>query len=111
MADTKTISIARDFSRFPAGRFTTDGPWSGEGFRETILHPALLANSRVIVQLDGTLGYGSSFLEEAFGGLVRVHGISPGDLHEKLTLESRDSSLPLEIWSYVDKATAKDGKP
>lgn len=69
---TMTIRIASDFSRFPAGRYTTDGPYSGQGFLENNLIPALQNNGSVKIVLDGTMGYGSSFLEEAFGGLVRL---------------------------------------
>jgi hypothetical protein len=52
---------------FPAGRNRSDGPYSGEFLRDEKLLP-VLAQDKVIVDLDGTLGYGSSFLEEAFGG-------------------------------------------
>lgn len=66
-----TIRIASDFSRFPAGRYLSDGPYSGQGFLEKKLIPALQNSGSVKIVLDGTMGYGSSFLEEAFGGLVR----------------------------------------
>ena len=98
---SKTISIARDFSRFPAGRYRADGPFSGEQFRDDKLAPALSQNPKVIVDLDGALGYGSSFLEEAFGGLVREKGFRAEDLQTKLELRSSESSLPKEIWGYI----------
>ena len=44
---TMTIRIASDFSRFPAGRYTTDGPYSGQGFLESNLIPALQNNGSV----------------------------------------------------------------
>jgi hypothetical protein len=100
----KTISIARDFSRFPAGRFVADGPYPGEKFRDGILVPALQEASRVVILLDGTLGYGSSFLEETFGGLVRLRGFSANDLRSRLVLKSGDSSLLNEIWGYIESA-------
>lgn len=102
------IHVASEFSRFPAGRFRTDGPHSGEKFREDFLVPALRDGKRVTVLLDGTLGYGSSFLEEAFGGLVREHGFSANDLHKNLTVHSaNDRSLITEIWSYIDEASKR----
>lgn len=101
---SKTISIARDFSRFPAGRYRADGPFSGEQFRDDKLAPALSQNPKVIVDLDGALGYGSSFLEEAFGGLVREKGFRAEDLQTKLELRSSESSLPKEIWGYIRNA-------
>jgi hypothetical protein len=63
-----------------------------------------MASEKVIVQLDGTLGYGSSFLEEAFGGLVRIKQLLPDQLRSKLTFESRDATLVIEIWQYIDSA-------
>jgi hypothetical protein len=101
------VSVAADFSRFPAGRYRSDGPAPGEAFRDDHLVPALKKNARVVVLLDGTLGYGSSFLEEAFGGLVRRCNFSAKDLHQRLVLESRDRTLIAEIWQYID--TAKQG--
>lgn len=69
------ISIAEDFSPVPAGRTRKDGPKSGEGFREDHLLPKLQQAAKeggiVEVSLDGVEGLGSSFLEEAFGGLIR----------------------------------------
>jgi hypothetical protein len=40
--------------------------------------------------LDGTRGYLSSFLEEAFGGLVRRHGFKPSDLSQVLEIKAKD---------------------
>ena len=65
------IDISKDFSDVPAGRYKKDGPNSGERFRDDILIPALLTGEKVEVVLDGSEGYGSSFLDEAFGGLAR----------------------------------------
>ena len=65
------IDISKDFSDVPAGRYKMDGPNSGERFRNDFLVPALRTGEKVEVILDGSEGYGSSFLEEAFGGMVR----------------------------------------
>lgn len=101
------ISVAKDFSQFPAGRFRKDGPWPGEKFRDEHLVPALKQSSSVTVQLDGTMGYGSSFLEEAFGGLVRLRGFTADALRarRRLVVESTDPSLVREVWSYIDDAS------
>jgi hypothetical protein len=101
---TINISIAKDFSRYPAGRFVDDGPYPGELCRNKLLVPALQKHEIVTVDLDGTLGYGSSFLEETFGGLVRVDGFTSSDLHKRLQLVAKDKSVVEEIWSYVDSA-------
>lgn len=67
------IELASQFSTTPAGRYRSDGRFSGEVFRDDVLVPALdrAGNDTVTVVLDGVAGYGSSFLEEAFGGLAR----------------------------------------
>ncbi|MFA5080404.1 MAG: STAS-like domain-containing protein [Candidatus Paceibacterota bacterium] len=71
-----TISIANDFSKTPGFRYKIQSPGiSGEEFRDNILEPKYKVaqqNGEVLeVVLDGTSGYLTSFLEEAFGGLQR----------------------------------------
>ena len=73
MTQTKEIDVARNFTPYPVGRTRSDGRHSGEAFRDDYLVPALKAGA-VTVAMDGAKGYGSSFLEEAFGGLVRLRG-------------------------------------
>ncbi|MGE5437953.1 MAG: STAS-like domain-containing protein [Syntrophothermus sp.] len=71
------INIARDFSDTPGARYYTDGPKSGQEFRETMLEKYFedpSNNTIVEIELDGVEGYGTSFLEESFGGLVRYFG-------------------------------------
>lgn len=65
------IRIAEDFSQYPGGRYPADGDGNGTVFREKFLEPVLQAHDTALIVLDGTRGYPSSFLEEAFGGLVR----------------------------------------
>lgn len=101
------INVARDFSRWPAGRYRADGPFSGEVFRDDILVPALDKAELVEVELDGARGYGSSFLEEAFGGLVRLGKFTSDQLLKRLRLVSKDDpSLSQEIRSYIQHSHA-----
>src|ERR1035437_2432847 len=72
------IRIAENVSRTPGARYRTDGPKSGEEFREELLEKYFndIKDERIIlINLDGVRGYTTSFLEEAFGGLVRKYGI------------------------------------
>jgi hypothetical protein len=91
---TKIIEIAKDFSPTPGGRYVTDGPDSGQLFRDRLLAPAisraLNEGSKVVVILDGPRGYLSSFLEEAFGGLIRVCGFSKHTLARHLEIRALD---------------------
>nr|QQZ48916.1 STAS-like domain-containing protein [Phenylobacterium glaciei] len=74
MARTVTIDIAKDFSAEPFGRYAAHGPASGEVFRAR-LERYIRDGSHVLVDIDGVTGLSSSFLDEAFAGLVR-HGCS-----------------------------------
>lgn len=97
----RVINLARDFSRYPAGRYVNDGPYSGAAFRDNYLIPALKSGEQLVVELDGVRGYGSSFLEEAFGGLVR-NGFDPVQVKNQLQLKSADESLIEEIDDYIE---------
>lgn len=96
------INVAVDFSRYPAGRIEEDGPYSGAAFRKKFLEPALKKKEVICVNLDGTRGYGSSFLEEAFGGLVRC-GYSKDEINQYIKITSNDKTLIIEIKEYVEE--------
>jgi hypothetical protein len=98
------IDIGAQFSDTPAGRFRGDGEYSGEAFRDDVLLPALRAGEVVEVILDNTEGFGSSFLEEAFGGLVRVHSMDKRDILSRLKFVSEDRYLIKDIVSYIKEA-------
>lgn len=101
------LNIARDFSAFPAGRHKADGPYSGEGFLKEKLLPALEQADLVVIELDGGMGYGSSFLEEAFGGLVRLGKWSQQELLQRLKFVSdEEPALIKEIQAYMQDAAA-----
>lgn len=107
IVSTKIINIAKDFSLYPAGRFKTDGPYSGEAFRDDILVPSLQSHDCVQVQIGEVPGYGSSFLEEAFGGLVRLGLFSKSELKEKLKIDYDEDSYATyadELWDYINAA-------
>jgi hypothetical protein len=103
--DPITISVANDFSRFPGGRYRTDGPYSAEAFRDDLLVPALQQGGEVRVVLKGAVGYPATFLEEAFGGLVRVHGLDCANLK----LISHNPFLQAQIVGYITDAQRAKG--
>lgn len=101
------ISIAKDFSDVPWGRSPDDSVFCGANFRDQHLFPALENNDKVVVSLDGVEGLGSSFLDEAFGGLVRIHKIPSKQLEAKLVVETTEPRLELYvqlIWDYIHEA-------
>lgn len=103
----KIVNVANDFTRFPSGRYKRNGPTSGEEFRDRFLLPVIRAGDQVKVELDGTIGYGSSFLEEAFGGLVRALGDESLDIRSIVALETSNSILHEEITGYIVAASSR----
>lgn len=99
-----TVNIAKDFTRFPSGRFKKNGDTSGEAFRERFLESQIQQGEIISIELDGTIGYGSSFLEEAFGGLVRKLKLTPDQIQKQIKLISEDPSLIEEIKTYIEDA-------
>lgn len=99
----KTISIANDFTKYPGGRYRKHGKGSGEEFRESFLIPNIENQEHITIVLDGTAGYSSSFLEEAFGGLVR-RGYASDLLHRLINFQAAGPFKTYEtmIWDYVD---------
>lgn len=87
------ILIAKEFSETPGPRYILQGPFSGEAFRKKHLKPAFKSADRVTVVLDGTSGFGSSFIDEAFGGLVRSEGFRSDDILRRLEIVSEDDPL------------------
>lgn len=74
---TTSINIARDYTPYPGGRYPEDGKGNGTTFRENFLLPIIREGRTADVVLDGAAGYPSSFLDEAFAGLVRKEGFTP----------------------------------
>ena len=82
------LNIGKDFSPDPIGRFYTDKTPSGEQFREEYLKPKLeaLTEGEVlkIILDDGVEAYGSSFLTEAFAGLVKFGYYTSSQVLDKI---------------------------
>lgn len=98
--------FVKDFTKFPGPRYEAIGTFSGERFRNEVLLPkfqeANQNSEKLVIDLDGTHGYGSSFLEEAFGGAVRENLVFTKDNLEFYSQE--DGSLIEEIWQYIEEA-------
>jgi hypothetical protein len=107
------INIAEDFSDKPFGRYhieqkghLSDGKWTGERFRNEQLLKAFQNNTNEVIRVyldDVKRGFGSSFLEESFGGLIRA-GISREVIKKLLVIESKDQDYIDEIWEYIEEA-------
>ncbi len=109
--NSKYINIAKDFSVVPAGRFNEDGPFNGTTFRQRFLLPAFRHYQVVQVDLEGTEGFGSSFLEEAFGGLVREEGLTSQEILDKLTLLPKSGSGRIERYKRLIARYIMEARP
>jgi hypothetical protein len=110
--DNILIKIARDFVPTPGPRYIKEGSHSGELFRDTILFPklqdAIAKRIKVIVELDGTAGYGTSFLEETFGGLIREKKMDLKTIEQHLEIISKEEEYLIEdIQHYLEDAENK----
>ena len=105
------IKICDDFSDAPGGRYISEGDFSGELFRESILiqkyKEAIEQKTDLEIDFDGCYGFGTSFLEEAFGGMVRVHH-EHGMLKKLRFISTEDETIPRNIRKYIEKAEEKD---
>lgn len=100
------ILISKQFSKTPFGRYVSDGPHSAVRFRKEFLVPAFVDIEEPIeVDFDGiSLAIGSSFLEEAFGGLIRKEGISKDKVKKYLIIKSELPFYEQQIARFIDKA-------
>ena len=93
------INIAKDFTNEPGARNYSDGPYSGEEFFDKLLRLKYLEAKeqkiKLKIILDGTEGYASSFLNEAFIRLGTEFG--PDEVWNNLILVST------EIPKYIKK--------
>lgn len=107
-----TTLYIKDFSEFPGARERWMGPYSGEEYREDKLIPELLKDKSISINLDGVMGYGSSFLEEVFGGLVRSQKFSHNEIRELVSniVSNEDPDLILEISEYVEDEIQRQGQ-
>ena len=107
MNDTVFV-VAKEFGPFAGPRYKHQGPYSGETLRPKLL--AALDRIRgmpgvVIVDLDGMKGIGSSFLDEAFGGLIRSEGVEKDEINARFDYRSRvDPSYIETIRDSIERA-------
>jgi hypothetical protein len=113
----QSINVGKDFSSHPIGRYRSDGPESGEVFRDDFLIPKLRhlkADEQLEIMLDDEVeGYGSSFLVEAFAGVVKVGFMSSDELLKKLIFKYNDDDFEFfesKIKEYISEASFGSAK-
>ena len=103
------LLVALEFSKTPGPRYIKEGEFSGELFRKNILLPKLIEainkNEKLLIDLDGTAGFGTSFLEESFGGLIRENNISYSKIIETIEFKSTEEEYLInDINHYLKDA-------
>lgn len=111
----KTLNIAKEFSTTPGARYENEGAFPGKEFREQYLAPRIkdaIENAEQLeINLDGTAGLGTSFLEESFGGLIREDRIPYQILLKTLKFVSLENPDYIEeINQYMKEAHEKTSK-
>lgn len=91
--EKETIRIAiKDFSSDPGPRYSIQGDDAGEDFYHKVLNEAfynaLHSERKLLITLDGTEGYASSFLDESFGNLV--YDFTLEKVKNNLIIESKE---------------------
>lgn len=110
------IDIAKEFSPYPSGRVPADGTFNGETFRREHLVPAIrsaetnsAADQTIIVDINGVRSFGSSFLEEAFGGLERERDVDMQRAYDLIEIRCSEPHLQIfkdAIEDYLEDALA-----
>ncbi len=111
MSDATILKVSEEFTEAPGGRYKTDGDFSAELFRDTILLPAVKKaideKKKLLIDLDGGYGYAFSFIEEAFGGLVRK-GLRHADLCDYMNIKSNEDLLAAhKAWEYITEEATR----
>jgi STAS-like domain of unknown function (DUF4325) len=89
------VSLAKDFSPLPGG---TE---SASQFLQQLV-PLVVANDRVIIDLDGVAALPASFLKYMFHVLAHDPRVEAAELPDRVKLETTDPELKIYV-SMADK--------
>lgn len=98
------INVANDFSIIPSGRQISDGSATGQHFYKILVDSLsnLLEDEQLIIDFDGVLTAGSSFLDEAFAGLIRNKIITKKDFNKIIVIVANEHpEIKEKISKYV----------
>lgn len=104
MNNEYTIDVAKAFSDMPYGRDDSDGKFNGKKFRKDFLLKYLADYDIVKVDLNGTLGCGSSFGDEAFAGLIMYEGFSVEEVLRRVQIIYQYQSVVKAFQRYITDA-------
>lgn len=112
----KELHVITQFSKSPYARYSSEilpgqEDTSGQHFREKFLAPLLIEaiknQHKLKVVLTGYNRYARSFIDEAFGGLIREENIQYADIKKYLVIVHDDLPSIVDLcWSRIEKAKA-----
>ncbi|MEQ9945225.1 STAS-like domain-containing protein [Pectobacterium aroidearum] len=104
------INVADDFSDDPFGRYPDDGEFNATKFRRTLLIPALKNlkdGEKLTIDFSGvSIGLGSSFIEEVFGGLIR-DGFDSTFVNDRIIYKFPMSFYEIQAKKFIAMAKAE----
>lgn len=101
--------MTNEFTRFPGGRLRVHGEFSGQEFREDVALPLLSEFEFVEFDLGGSAGFSSGFLDEAFGELGLILGLS--ECRRRLKFVAPDDEEAVNIvWERIADASRESGR-
>ncbi len=109
------LKVMDKLKSLPGPRYKNQGPGSGEEFRGNVLLPAfddaVEHGEKLIIDMDGApYGYPTSFLEETFGGLVRLRDSK--QVKEHIDIQCTDEPLLVEeIAHYIEFGASEKTPP
>lgn len=107
---TKTINVLKDFSDDPWGRDESENPISsGKKFRIELLKENFKKFEHIVVDFSDLIVIpDSSFLGEAFIGLVKKEGYSYEDVAKKITILPAESIYSNTVAQMLNDAKRED---
>lgn len=96
---TKDLLVnVSDFTTFPGARYRNDGDGSAEEFFESFIKNSISdkRNSRLIINLDNTAGYASSFVSELAIRICKEFGKKFAK--KNVTIISNEDPIQLSIF-------------
>jgi hypothetical protein len=98
------LSIAEEFSRTPGPRSKKEGPFSAEEFWEKLVsrfENAMKTGGKLLIDMDGAAGYGTSFIDGTFGGLARQY--TTDVVKQFLDVKcDQDTVILEEVWENIN---------
>lgn len=104
----KVINVKNDFSQYPFGRSSNDGPNSGERFRNEMLLPVWDQYNKFVIDFSGFQSSpGSSFLSSAFVELITRCDKPYQEVKQKIVILPKDSVYPAAVESLLEQIKVK----